>query len=307
MPLPDFEAWAIFARVAEFGSFARAADALHLSKPTVSKAVARLELSLAGSLFNRTSRKLSLTEFGREALAHANRILSAGENAEAELRDTVRRPQGLIRVAAPMSFGITHLAPVLPRFLQDFPEISVNVQFSDALVDLVADGYDLAVRIASLPDSSLRSRRLCTIPLLLVAAPELLLREGAPDHPRDLAGFDAAIYTNSRDIGAITLRHRGGEEFIWRQRGRLSANNAEGLLPALRAGLGIGVVPAFLGEEDLRAGRLVRVLDGWEAGPVSLHLVTPPSPLRPARVSALMAYLADQFKSSPWSREGDEG
>lgn len=299
--LPDLEAWAIFAKVAETGSFARAAADLVVSQPTVSKAITRLEARLRVVLFHRTSRKMSLTASGELALERAARILAEGEAVEAEVTEQSKSLRGTVRVAAPMSFGVTHLGPVLPGFMAQHPEVTLDVHFSDALIDVVAEGFDLALRISSLPDSSLLARRLCAVRILLVGAPAYFAQHGQPAHPRELASHRALRYVHSRVGEGWRFRHARSGEFAQVVPSALRVNNAEALVPALRAGLGLALQPEFLAWEDLRAGRLLQAMPAWQVDPIALHIVTPPGRAKPARVQALADYLAQVFAQAPWA------
>lgn len=302
--LPDFDAWAIFAKIAETGSFARTAAELGLSQATVSKAIARLEGRMKSTLFHRTSRRLSLTESGQAALERASRILAEGEAVEAEVTEQSHHLRGTVRLAAPMSFGISHLAPLLPAFMADHPDVTLDIHFSDEQVDLVAQGFDLALRIASLADSSLLARRLCTLRILLVGTPAYFEQHGRPVHPRDLAQHQALEYSYSRAGNVWRFRHARQGEFAQAMPSPLRANNAEALAPALRAGLGLALQPEFLVWQDLQSGVVETVMEDWQVEPIALHIVTPPGRSRPARVQALIEYLAGALAREPWAQPG---
>jgi DNA-binding transcriptional LysR family regulator len=292
MRLPDLEGLAIFAKVAERRSFAGAATELKLSKATVSKAVARLEAHLATRLFNRTSRQLALTEAGRTVLSHAVRMLAAGEAAEAEVLLQSTAPRGLVRVTAPMSYGILYVAPLLPELHELYPEVVVDLHLSDATIDIVAEGFDAAVRVAMLPDSSLIARKLCDMPSHLVCAPACLQRHGVPTHPLELSERPCIAYAYQSGSEVWRFRNANGESVSVRPTGPLRVNNGDAMLPSLIAGQGFAVLPEFLVREALADGRLRIVLPNWQLPAAAVHLVSPPGGLKPRRVSVLAEFFA---------------
>ncbi|OYX02972.1 MAG: LysR family transcriptional regulator [Caulobacter vibrioides] len=290
--LPDLEGLAVFAKVAELRSFAAASEALAMSKATVSKAVTRLELRLGARLFNRTSRRLALTDAGQALVERATRVLAEAEAAEEEASSQSAAPRGLVRMAAPMSLGVASLAPVLPAFLEAYPDVSIDLHLSDATVDLIGMGFDIALRVADLPDSSLVARRLRPVQRYVVAAPDYWDRHGRPAHPADLAEHRGLTYGHQTTPETWRFQRAGGEEAAVRPRSVVRANNGDALLPALLAGTGVAMLPDFIVGAALADGRLEAVLTEWSAAPIALHLVMPPGGPRPARVEALANYLA---------------
>ena len=300
MNLPDLEGWAIFATVAEQRSFSGAARALGVSKATVSKAITRLETRLGTRLFHRTSRKLTLTENGREAAERARRLLADAQAAEDCARETASAPSGLVRVTAPTTFGLLHVAPAIATFLAEYPAISVELKLTDLRSDLVAEGIDVAVRIGDLPDSSLRAQRVGDVAMRTVAAPSYLDRNGTPAHPNELLQHRCLIYTNAP---GWQFRDPGGNPLTLHPSGPLLSDSGEAILPALLGGLGIAWLPGFFADAPLAEGRLHAILTDWQAAPIGVHLVTPPGGLRPQRVERLIAHLAEQFRSACVGRE----
>ena len=302
MPLPDFEAWAIFARVVQTGSFSQAAVELGLSKATVSKAVARLEARLGAHLIQRTSRRLALTDIGRQSIGRAERMVAEAEAADLEANAQAVTPRGRVRLTAPMQFGVEHVAPLLPELFELYPEVTIDLQLSDRVVDLVGEGFDLAVRIAALADSSLRARRLCAVRTLLVGAPTYFERRGVPTRPRDLAAQECLTYSYQSDPNRWHFVSATGESESVVPQGPLRANSGETFLPLLRAGRGLAILPEFLVWSDIAAGTLVPTMCDWTLAPGALSLVMPPGGPRPARVSVVIDLLARHLSAAPWAR-----
>ncbi len=290
----------MFAKVAEEGSFTAAARVMGVSVATVSRGVARLEERLGARLFNRTSRELSLTGFGQTICDKAGAIYRQAEEAESAAREMSVQPRGLVRLAVPMSFGLRWVAPLLPGFFRAYPEVSIDMHLSDASVDLVADGYDAALRIAALPDSSLVVRRLCAVTQFVVASPAYLKREGRPAHPRELADRSCLSYAYRARSDVWRFTNAVGEEESVMPTGPLRVTNSEALLPTLLDGLAIAELPEFIAGEYLADGRLETILTDWSLTKGGLYFVTPSARARPAKVAALSDYFAEHLSEPTW-------
>lgn len=293
--IPDFEGWVVFAKVAEHRSFARAATALGLSNGTVSKAVSRLEARIGATLFHRTTRTLSLTPIGRTLVARAACLLSDAEAAEDAARDQASHPTGRVRIAAPFSYGLSHVATLLPDLAEALPGVTIDLDLNDAPTDLIGEGFDLAVRIGWLQDSTLKARKLGEVRTIIVAAPSYIAHRGSPEAPADLADHVTLAYSNLRPHDCWTIRQEDGEEVSVPVSNLLVTNSGDAMLPLLRAGRAIALMPEFLVADDLREGGLVRVLPDWSYRDVGLHIVTPSSGPRPSRVTAVIEFLAERL------------
>jgi DNA-binding transcriptional LysR family regulator len=283
---------AVFARVVEEEGFTAAARALGISKAAVSKQVAGLEDRLGVRLLNRSTRRLGLTEAGRDYYERARRILAEVEEAEQSAQSRQANPRGRLRVNAPVTFGIAHLAPVVPQFMRRYPQVEVELVLNDRFVDLIEEGFDLAIRVADLPSSSLIARRLCETRQVTAASPSYLKARGVPRHPRDLAGHDCLLY--SYLASGEEWRYADGDEvFGVRVNGPLRANNGDVLRHAAAAGLGVVYAPEFVLAQALAAGDLTPVLEEWRAPASGVHAVYSPGRPLGAKLRVFVDFLAE--------------
>ena len=265
-----------FVRVTETGSFSAVARETHVSQSAVTRLVAQLDQHFDVRLFHRTTRRLSLTEVGTAFYERAARILEAVEEAKDAAGALQTVPRGRLRINAPLSFGLLHLAPVLTDFLKRYPDVSVELLVNDRLVDLLEGEFDVGVRIGRLRDSSLIARRIGPIRLAVCAAPDYLAQRGVPKTPEDLANHDCLEYTYFESRGEWRLLNLKGDEIVVPVSGRYLANNADVLRTTAIAGGGVILLPTFIVGDDLRAGRLVRLLPDYPPPEQGLHALYPP-------------------------------
>lgn len=281
----------MFLKVVETGSFAAAATRLGTGSGQASKLVARLEADLGVKLLNRTTRALSLTEAGQAYAERLRPLLDGMDDLETEVRNAAVAARGLIRLTAPLSFGTVRLAPLLADFAAAYPEIALDVQFGDRIVNLVDEGFDAAIRVGNPADSSLTGRRLCSAQVVVVAAPAYLARKGRPLRPADLAGHDCIIDTNFREPHRWPFR--GGKVAV---AGRLAFSNATACLAAAEAGLGIACLPDFVAGESLAQGRVELLLPDDQDAPLGVFALYPGGRHLPAKVRVLVDFMVKALK-----------
>ncbi|ACS85920.1 LysR family transcriptional regulator [Musicola paradisiaca] len=290
----DFSSLPVFVAVVESGSFSAAGKRLNLSKSAVSKRLSQLEERLGVRLLHRTTRQLSLTEAGSDYYDYAQRALQLAQQAEDAVTQLQERPQGTLRVSAPMAFGLRHISPLLPIFLHRYPEVSVDLLMDDRVVDLVGEGFDLAVRIGQLPDSSLIARRLAPCFSVLCAAPDYLQRTDVPQHIDALKHHNCLFYLYFK--GGVEWSFEGPDGPVrFQPHGNYRANNSEALFDALLAGVGICQVPKFIVGPALSEGRLVEVLPQYRLPEHSIYAVYPERRHLPAKVRVFIDFLSQHL------------
>ncbi|WP_437623892.1 LysR family transcriptional regulator [Sorangium sp. So ce1151] len=290
---------AVFTKVVATGSFSKAGRELGLSPAGVSNHIRALEDWLGARLIHRTTRRLSLTEAGEALHERCARILEEVEGAQAAAGALQEAPRGRLKISAPITFGMRHLAPVIADYLLAYPGVAVDVALNDRKVDLLEEGFDLAVRIGELPDSSLAARRLATSRSVLCASPAYVERHGAPGEPAELERHQCLEYAYRATPGQWRFSGPDGEEVSVRIRGRLTSTNGELLRVAALRGLGISVAPTFIVGEDLAAGRLVPLMPRYAPAELGVHAVYPQGRHVPAKVRSFIDFVVSRFGHEP--------
>lgn len=293
----------VFTTVVDAGSFASAADRLDLSRGMTSRYVAQVEAHLGVRLLNRTTRSLSLTEAGHDYYQRATQVLAMVEDAERAATQETAEPRGTLRINTSVTFGARHLGEAINDYLQRNSQVKVDMTLNDRIVDLVEEGFDLAVRIARRIDPGLVARPITRARMVACASPDYIKRRGMPRSPSDLARHNCLTYAYS---GLREEWHfsRRGREYTAKAAGNLHGNNGDIICSAAAAGLGVIVQPTFVVYEALRAKKLVRVLQGWEADELTIFAVYPTRQFLPPKVRSFIDFLVERFGPEPyWDRD----
>ncbi|KTG16340.1 MULTISPECIES: LysR family transcriptional regulator [unclassified Guyparkeria] len=295
-----FNAMATFACVADVGSISGAAERLGIAKSAVSRRLRDLENHLGVELIHRTTRHLALTPSGEHFYHRATRLLADLDEAEEAVSREHGELSGVIRLAAPLSFGLLHLQPAINAFMAAHPRVNFDLNLDDNEVDLVAEGFDLGVRLASLPDSTLIARKLAPIRNMAAASPDYLARRGTPHHPSQLTDHDCLIYSNVPANHVWGYRDEQGRWQPVKGRTRLRVNNGDFLREAAIRGAGIVIEPTFLLHHAVAEGRLVPVLTDTEWPEIGAYAVYPQTRHLAARVRAFIDFLGQRFAGEPY-------
>ncbi|MBK8160435.1 MAG: LysR family transcriptional regulator [Rhodospirillaceae bacterium] len=288
-----------FTKVAETQSFSEAARRLRTSKSLVSRQVAALETQLGVRLFQRTTRSLTLTEEGRGYHEQVTRILAEIEDANLSVSATRAAPRGRLRVSAPMSFGLLHLAPAVPRFLARYPDVELDLSLNDRYVDLIDEGIDLSIRVGRLAESSLVARRLAPFRMILSASPAYLAEHGTPQRPEDLKDHQCLCYSSNSLTPEWRLQKLDGTPWPVPIQGHLHADNGDVLRLAALAGTGIAYLPSFIVGGDLQAAKLVALLPDYVPTDSAIYAVYPTSRHLSPKVRAFIDFMLEHIGPRP--------
>lgn len=292
----------VFTKVVETKSFTGAAEALGLPKSTVSRKLAQLEERLGVRLVQRTTRKLALTDIGEAYYERCSRIVADVAAAEQLVTDMQSTPRGRLRVTASVDFSTRFLGEIIAEFLAQHPEINVELEATDRVVDLIEDGFDLAVRFGQMPESTLIARKLCSLHLILCASPAYLARRGTPKHVEELDEHDHVLFTPSSHNQTWTLVNGSDQTYEFGRPARLATNNYGAVVDVARAGGGIAAISEFMVTEEIKSGALVRVLPEWQTRPTDVHAVYPARQNVPPRLALFLEHLAKSLNPPPWAR-----
>jgi len=290
-----FAAIRVFSQVVESGSFARAAERLGLSTSAASRHVAELEAHLQTRLLNRTTRRVSLTESGRAFYERSVQLLADLEEAEQEAARAAVVPRGTIKLTTSVVFGVRHVAPAIAGFLARYPEVKFDVSLSERIVDLVEEGFDLGIRIGSTGTENIVARRLGETHLVPCASPAYLAARGAPQTPEELEKHNCFTYEYVSPRNLWRFRDPSGRERAVRVSGNLHSNNGDFMAEAAARGAGIVLEPAFIVGPDVRAGRLVPLLQDFAPAPLPIYAVYPSRKHLSAKVRLFVDFLVESF------------
>ena len=302
MALDRLLAMTVFVKVVEQGSFARAAERLHMSTSAVSRHVAELEAHLDTRLLNRTTRRISQTESGQAYFERALHLLADLEETEAVVSSSTVTPRGTIRLTCSTSFGVPHLAPAIGAFQARYPDVRFDISASSRFVDLVEEGLDLAIRIGDLGNPNLIARKIGSMRLITCASPEYLKRKGTPKHPDDLAKHNCFTYEYAPEKNQWRFQDRQKNEIKVRIDGSVHANNGEMLAAIAVAGAGIALEPDFIVEPLLESGALVEILKSFRPVPYNIYAVYPSRRHLSAKVRTFVDFLATRFAKTARQR-----
>lgn len=294
----------MFLAVMEAGSFTGAADKLGTSSGQASKLLSRLEGELGVRLLNRTTRSVSPTEAGRAYYDRLKPLVDELETLDLDIRNISQSPRGRLRLTAPLTFGTLEMVPALNEFALRYPDIELDVSFSDRVVNLIDEGFDLAIRVGRPGDSSLIIRKLCAVRIVMVAAPPYLETHGAPEVPSDLEYHACIIDTNFREPNRWPFRTRDGDVEMVTVSGRIRYSNAEACLQAAALGLGLACVPAFVAGDAMRSGDVTRLLSSFETEPYDVHVLYPHNRHLAVKVRLLVDFLVERYRQTPHWEQG---